>query len=79
MTNSKLLIMKNFFRASLLGVLFVGMSGFASHSLVVQNTQGVEILRPYCEDEAMFAYYAVRGVSPYILQNALNEVFSTVY
>lgn len=72
--------MKNVLRAGLLAVLFVGMSGFVfNNSSIDQDTQKGEMLRPNCEDEAMFAYYAVKGGSPYISQDALNDVFSTIY
>jgi len=62
--------MNKFFKASLLAIVFVGMSSF--------STTEVEVSSP-CEDEASFVYFTVQGILPRTSQADLNEIFSQVY
>jgi len=61
--------MNKFFKASLLAIVFVGMSSF--------STTEVEVNSP-CEDEAASAYFIVQAVMPRTSQANLNEIFSQV-
>lgn len=68
--------MKNFFRASLLAVLFVGMSGFSSDE---QPTENMYLANDLCEDRANFAYEMYTVFAPWTSQNDLNRIWSDNY
>lgn len=68
--------MNKFFKASLLAIVFVGMSSFSDPKIEVDET--VE-LGSTCEDQAALAYFFVEALSPQTTQAQLNNVFALVY
>ncbi|MEE2802785.1 MAG: hypothetical protein VX550_11445 [Bacteroidota bacterium] len=65
--------MKNFFRVSLLAVLFIGMSGFSNSSTEEKSVEIQEEFFAQCDDMANGAYLSTMYLTGGNQQMALNQ------